>query len=441
MKKEQISASTFILLLWFYIITRTTLYVKTDFGDNLVTGICLFGMLLLAMPYARNAVKVCSNRILLLYILLIVSIILPDIVHFDAFGIITGIKYVLPIFAFFAMLLVFYGKKELPQIAFMLPIIFGTVISVQSLILFVCLFFQVPLGYTLVEYPKLGHTVITYDFLLGTRTAQYRQGGHLILRLASYFFEPAKFAAFLLVPIIGAFALYKKTKRKGFLCVCLINFAAFVLTFSRAGYVALIAAVVFYYAIKRKGMSAPKTTKRDFGKLFGAAGLVIAGVFLIFCVGYLFTKLYPDNELLTQFTMVENGKVILFRTASGDFGKVFELLSKQPYGYGVSQTIHGHAHVDFNTAAAPTFWLYAGGIVSAVLLVILYYLLITRYCIPCIKSKEPIKISIACLFVALTVQGLSYGNWISIDYLYVVGMMILLRDRDILPVRRYRWRL
>lgn len=441
MKKEQLPACTFIFLLWTYIITRTTLYVKTDLAENFITCICLFGMMLIAAPFIRNAVKFCGSRILLLYILLIMSIMLPDILHFDSLGLVTGAKYMLPLFALAAMLLLFTRKEHLPQTAFMIPIVFGTIVSVQSLILFVLLFFNVPVGYTLVEYPKHMHTIITYNFFLGTRTAQYYHGEHVILRLASYFFEPAKFAAFLLVPIMGAFAFYKRTGRKIFLYVCGINFVAFLLTFSRAGYVALAAAIVFYYAVRGKKSAVRKTTKRDVGKLLIAVGVAIAGVFLTFYVIYIVTKIYPDNEFLSQFTMVENGKVVLFRTASGDFGKVFELLSKQIYGYGISQTIHGHARIDFNTASAPSFWLYAGGIVSAVLLVILYYLLVTQYCIPCIKSKEPIKISIACLFVALTVQGLSYGNWISIDYLYVVGMMILLRDRDILLMRRYRWRL
>ena len=100
-------------------------------------------------------------------------------------------------------------------------------------------------------------------------------------------------------------------------------------------------------------------------------------------------------------------------------------MKKRPIGYGISANEFGGSNnVHTNLANAVIFWLVSGGICGIVAALCLVGYLMLHYVIPALKSDDPLVIAVAEVFVALTIHSLSYGNWISVDFLFITGLLL-----------------
>ena len=103
-----------------------------------------------------------------------------------------------------------------------------------------------------------------------------------------------------------------------------------------------------------------------------------------------------------------------------------KLLIRKPYGYGMTILIHDGGENDYNVANALSFWLYGGGFLGAMLMLYNLLQMFLNYAISSIKSNNCMLKAYGLIFVAQVVFAFSYGTWMNMDFIFTVGMMIMI---------------
>ena len=106
----------------------------------------------------------------------------------------------------------------------------------------------------------------------------------------------------------------------------------------------------------------------------------------------------------------------------------------QPYGFGFANNLHGSSTsvLDTNLANAFVLWLVTGGFIGAVVAVVIILSALVHYVIPCIKSNEPIKTGVGLAFFGLMIHSLSYGTWMTPEFLLVMALISVLYNKSTL---------
>ncbi len=412
----------FVLSIWIYIITNTTLYVREYSQHYLIEIIAIIAATLLWLTIGEYKKRRILNRVILLYIFAIFCVMFPDLIGQNWENIGSCINLLLPVYMLFLLSSVetIYLKKLA-----IIPMIYGLIISVQSLILEFTAFLGIEVGGNYERIEKNANSLrYVYNFGLGLQSTIFQiGGGRKLLRLNAYYLEPAKFAFFLIIPLALSFFAYKETKKKRYLVMSIIVGTAMFFTFSRAGYVSLILTYGIYRII-RTGKDTNRTSVNDVAKLiFAAAGSVL----LVYVIFYMVNAISgPDASwLIKQFSWTENGRVTLIRSESSNLPDIIKRLMVRPYGYGIGVINHDGSVYDYNVANALSFWLYAGGFLGTIVIVYLLYYLISRYAIPCIKSNNSYGKAFSFMFLYQMIFSFSYGTWMNPDFIFSIGCMII----------------
>lgn len=429
--KKKNNSFLFATFLWIYIITNTTLYIKNYAPHYLIEGMSLLGMFFVFFFSGKLFYKWKLHKIIILYVLGVLCFLIPDILSGNKTGLSMGINLFLPIIILFFLISVMEKQTELKYLIH-IPIVYGFIISLQSLILGALIYFGVNVGghYETIE-KNGGASRFVYDYFLGLQSTIFNLGKHKLPRLNSYYLEPAKFAFFLIIPFVITLFKYKETKKKPYLFVSLICVACLFLTFSRAGYVSCIIAFGIFAILKKFVQENKKATFNDLVLILIGLILLVGIVFGIFIViNYLIENGNSNNWLLKQFTFSENGKVVLVRSESSNFSGIIQRLSDRPIGYGMTVLLHNGGQYDYNVANALSFWLYGSGYIGTLIIVTIIIKLTVTYAIPCIKSKNYLKNAFGVIYLAQTIFSFSYGTWMNIDYIFTIGIMIVLCTKE-----------
>lgn len=422
-KYEQV----FGVFLWLYILANTTLYIGDIWMYRGVEVIALIGMLLCTI-LACNIKGIRVNCLVLMYGLAVMCCIIPDVIDGNIEYVSSGINLLLPVFILMLMNNIYSNMDSVPSMLINIPLVYGSIVAIQSLILQVLTVAGVNLvgHYESIE-KNAGQLRYIYPYFLGIQSTIFHVGEVDILRLNGYYLEPAKFAFFLIIPTIIGFYLFKETRKKRYLCTAIVCGIALFFTFSRAGYISMICAIGLSCLWKKNSSSFKvKAAPKDWMKMIGIAFGVLGIILILMIIGAYFANQDADNYLLKQFTWQENGKVTLIRTESSSLLDIFRQIIEKPYGYGMGVLDHSiEKKGDYNVANAFSFWLYAGGVLGVIFILGIFVKVISRYVIPLLSNKQGIGKAYATIFVALTIFSLSYGNWITVDYMYILGMMIL----------------
>ena len=434
MKNNSLKIRLFMIAFWSYFFTNITLYIKDYSTHYIIEGIS-FAIIVVITFFTKVKQKFYMNTIFVLYVCLVFSAVFPALLQNDKTGITMAINLFLPIVLLICLVNIFYYNEVFPKSLYMIPIIFGVVVSLQSLFLELMEFLGVHISGQYMEIEKNGGQIrYVYDYFLGLQSTIFKVSGFKVLRLNSYFLEPSKFACFLIIPLFLTFFLYKKKKKKIYLLSLIVITLTMFFTFSRAGYVSVIFASGIFLICQKKGDGASNkksrhTTWNDLMKIIIASVALVGIVYFLFVIGNIISNLNPDSWLLKQFTWTENGKVSLVRGESSPLLEVFGLIIKKPYGYGMKILLHNDSLMEINVANALSLWAYAGGFVALIVLFFLMWNLFIGYAIPCMKSKNPIRNAAAVAFTAQTIFCFSYGTWIGVDYLYLIALMILFQKQ------------
>lgn len=415
------------LAFWVFIIEASTFYVRSNTIDNIFQFfVCLLMLFLVLVKGCRRQIVI--SRVLILYLLLVSSALVHDLVAWDMTGLREGAARFLLLAVLFYMDNTLTLDRGIPDSLFVIPVLYGGFISIQGMILQTMNFLGMPVLTKRVVMEKFQ---VSYDMEIhGLGVVMYNGGrflGRDMLRIYGHFIEPAKMAAFLLIPIFFSWGLYQKSGKKFYKYMMMLCLAGLLLTFSRAGLVALIGALVIRKIVGKRTRSLnekeashyPVTGRKDLIKLVVAAAVFLIAAILALNLLVALAKFFPEFRILYHGITNEQGKVNLIRKEGADISYVARLIKDRPLGYGFS----GNSSVHTNLANAFIYWLICGGLPGAVLVLILFGYFMLKFAVPALKSTDPLQTAVACAFLALTIQNLSYGKWADVDFLFLAGLL------------------
>ena len=427
------------LFVWIYVIEATTFYIKSNFIDNVFQLGAILMMCFLLVASGR-ASRLRVNNEFLLYLLLLLLGLVPDLLSGNFLtGFTVMVSYALP------LLMYLYVNNRFDKICkidiwvFSVPVVYGVIISILGIIQESANLMGFPISISVENIYKTGNSKVAMCSLFGIPLGQYSSWGNIagrtLLRIQGFYIEPSKMAMFLMIPIFFSWGLYKQTKQRKFKYALILCSICFVLTMSRAGIVSLVAVLVvkhFYNNKLRNGAIMQRTTANDIIKLFGIAfGIALAAVSVLLLMVQL-SKFFPGLEFLhVGITDLSSGKLNLIRQETVDTSTIVNGLISQPYGFGFANNLHGSSTsvLDTNLANAFVLWLVTGGFIGAVVAVVIILSALVHYVIPCIKSNEPIKTGVGLAFFGLMIHSLSYGTWMTPEFLLVMALISVLYNK------------
>lgn len=430
----------FALLIWIFIFEKITLYMTgSNRMDNLFQIGCVVLMMMILMVRKINGIPLRLDDISVLGFLLILTATWQDIMRFDTSGLAMAVSYSLPIFMYIFIINVWYYNDKISKSILYIPMAYGVFSALQGIILFFANFFGFHIRHYSQYIPKESKLYTFYDYGLGGYESWGSIFGHNLGRARAMFVEPTRFAAFLMIPMCLFWAYYKKYKKRGYLVGLGIVLLSFIITLSRAGYITLIGALVVGAFAKmgrsKSGENTTRATKKDVRKF------LIMPIIAIFAVEVLIhgmaelSKKYPDASFLSVGLVdEETGEARIFRSETFDFDYIVPKFVERPWGYGLSNTPHrnDYSHdLDTNLSSAMLIWPMAGGVPGLIVMVILLLTMFFKYCLPVLKSDDPLENAIGLIFVAMAINSINVGNWLNCDFLFIVAVMVALRRKVI----------
>ena len=432
------------LLVWIYVIEATTFYIRSNFIDNIFQLCCIVVMLFLLVISGR-LFRFTFDNFFLLYIFLLMTGWIPDLFSGNgAIGLTVMGSYALPLFMYLYVKNKYYWSEKISISLFKIPVIYGVIISILGIIQEAGSLLGLPFNIWLEDIGKTGNSNVAMCSLFGLPLGAYSSWGNFagqtLLRIHGFYIEPSKMAMFLMIPIFFSWGLYKKTRRKSYRLALILCIVCFVFTMSRAGIVSIVAALVvkYFYVKKHRNVTdtvPQKTTANDLLKLVGIPfGIVIAAVFVLFLMVQL-SRLFPGLEFLyIGITDLTTGKANLIRAETVDAPIVINRLLSRPWGFGFSNNLHGSATsiLDTNMANAFILWLVTGGFLGAGIAVMIILNILLQFGIPCLKSSDPVKSGVGLAFICLTIHSLSYGTWMTPEFMLVVSLMSVISNKTLI---------
>ena len=429
----------FACLVWLFIFENITLYMSDPrIVDKAIQMGCILIMMAILLVRKINGIPIRLDDITVLGFLLIATSVWHDILKLDLSGIRMAVTYSLPIFMYIFIINVWYYNKTISRIVLWIPIVYGIFSSIQGIILFALNFLRIPVYHYEKYIPKQDNTYIFYQFFGG-----YEPWGgilgHPLGRIRAMFVEPTKFAAFLLIPIFLLWGAYQKRKKRSLLICLIIVVLGFILTLSRAGYITFVGAIVVgLFAKMGKDKNADvdhtKVTRRDVRKFLIMPILALIAVQLLLQGMAELSKKYPDASFLSVgIVNEETGKAEIFRSETFDFDYIVPKFVERPWGYGLSSTPHRGDYtydLDTNLSSAILIWPMAGGVPGLLVMIALLATMFFKYCLPVLKSDDPMENAVGLIFVAMAINSINVGNWLTCDFLFIVAIMVALRRKS-----------
>ncbi|SFT32887.1 O-antigen ligase like membrane protein [Lachnospiraceae bacterium XBD2001] len=430
----------FALLIWIYIFENITLYMTgSNRMDNLFQVACVSVMLVILLVRKCNGIPIRVDDITVLGFLLIFTATWQDIIRMDMSGLAMAVRLSLPIFMYIFIVNVWYYDSRISKSILYIPMAYGIYSSLQGIILFFAHF----LGFYVRSYtkyiPKQDKTYTFFAYGLGGYESWGSILGHNLGRARAMFVEPTRFAAFLMIPLCLFWAYYKKYRKRGYLVCFGIVLLSFILTLSRAGYITLVGAIVVG-AFAKMGRSKDsednsKATKKDIRKFLIMPIIALIAVEVLLHGMAELSQKYPDASFLSVGLVdEETGKARIFRSETFDFDYCIPKFVERPWGYGLSNVPHrkDYTHdLDTNLSSAMLLWPMAGGVPGLLVMVSLLLVMFFKYCLPVLKSDDPLENAIGLVFVAMAINSLNVGTWLDCDFLLIVAVMVALRRKTI----------
>lgn len=431
------------LLVWIYVIEATTFYIRSNFIDNIFQLGCIVVMIFLLIISGRMS-KFTFDNFFLLYILLLMTGWIPDLLSGNGtVGLTVMGSYALPLFMYLYIKNKYYWSDTISISLFKIPVIYGVMISILGMIQEAGSLLELPFNIWLEDVEKTGNSNVAMCSLFGVPLGQYSSWGNFagrtLLRIQGFYIEPSKMAMFLMIPIFFSWGLYKKTRKKFYKLALILCIVCFAFTMSRAGIVSIVSALVvkYFYVKKHKNKSniaLQKTTVTDLVKLIKIPFGIVTAAILVLMLMVQLSRIFPGLEFLyVGITDLTTGKANLVRAETVDASAIMNGLFSHPWGFGFSNNLHGSVTsvLDINLANAFILWLVTGGFLGAGIAVAIILSILLQFGIPCLKSNDPVKIGVGLAFICLTVHSLSYGTWMTPEFMIVVSIMTVISNKTL----------
>ncbi|MBO6214739.1 MAG: hypothetical protein J6N76_04295 [Lachnospiraceae bacterium] len=427
----------FSVLIWIFIFEKITIYNSLPaWTDDLLQVGCIAVMMGILVIRAIKKIPVKADAVVVLELLLLFSGTWQDILAMDMSGLRRAFAYSLPIFMYLFIINVWSKKETIAKPLILIPMIYGVFAAVTGMLLFLMCFFDIPAYMRNVYIPKEGRSYNLSIYGIGGFEPFGSIAGHVLGRVRGYFVEPTRMAAFLVIPLFLFWGMYRKKKSRSVLILFLITAGGFLVTMSRAGYITVVGALVimaFARSGKNKVFADNRATNYDIRKFIVLPILAFIMIELLLHGMVALSERFPDAEFLSVGIVdPETGQAHLFRSETFDFEYIIPKFIERPWGYGLSQTTHRgdyYYDLDTNLSSAILLWPMAGGLPGLIIMVILLMYLFFNYCIPCLKSQDPMDNSIGALFTAQMINSVNVGNWMTPEFLLIVAVMVAMKRK------------
>ena len=411
------------ILLSIFVIEYSTFVVDSLVWDRIIKLGVFFS---LAAFFKNYSLSGPSRITLALYGALLSSALLASLIQMDADGITQFMKFLLAFMVLPLALKRLPNKRDPPGIVLKLPIFWACLFSVQSVILFTLIYFEYPVRSVMLRLERLPFYDTRSFGIWGYGNALWEiTNGSQILRVSSWFHEPAKLAAFLMYPIFVAWGYYVSTRNIRYLVQAGLCLACLAATFSLAGMFGFLGACLSLAMLRPAPDRRPRVTLRVGVKL-----VAIAGLFLLLAQVTL-SKLhnlyeYHDETVMMKALARDPTSQTLVRD-SAMVDTTMAIIGAKPFGAGLADTGSTEG-ADTTSSNGFMWWVKAGGIPAAIILVLLYVRLTYVYCIPLLLFPRPVYRGVAAGFIGATIVQLSDGTFVTPYYLLNIGIMMLCAD-------------
>jgi len=347
---------------------------------------------------------------------------------------ITGYKFFMKFFFFFAVALVLHAFIFSHRLI-KFPMYIGLFFAVQSIILIVRLWLGIPPETQEVLFEQEafsdGDPWISYGVWgYGNWRQLYvgESGMGLMVRAQSFFSEASNLGKFLLYPVFISWGLYALTAKYRYLAICILCFIGMMATLSITVTIAFATTVLLYLILKEKLV----VKKFILGAVLFATFISMASVAWDY-----FLEIYNPDTSSASLVEAMLGRTDVSVTYRVDWSlSVVDLVKERPLGIGFVSPAHSR-YLDLNNPSAltqnpfaPMSWLLRTGFLGLGMMcfILIYvYLKILRKQI----RQNNISRYIALAFIAQILVHVGHGNWIDPMFFFTLALVLSLHRNQI----------
>jgi hypothetical protein len=442
---KKVAVWGFAILVWIFVL-EYSLYLVGGLVADRVIKLASFGGLLLMLGFYRRQLEPHVKTLLLLFLGILLSALIPSIVTWDKVGFVQWGKIAFMAGILGLLLVDIKRARECNEAA-------------SDIYLWIAAFFvfQAIVGFSAVLLGWLDSSVLI-DIerrpgqersislgLFGLANAiQTPVEGVKVLRPQGWFIEPSILAAFLLYPAFASYARFRQSQKAIYRLLSWSIFLAIFMTFSLAGYFAVLAAVLFLT------LSIPLFRIMSGRRLKWLYPIVILLLFVLMSRGIIYgtNHVYQLNRSEVQSLLVAgkygggvepsalekfsvSATKMLARDPNGQSGNLFResyklqrymsMIAAHPIGIGFGIT---QGYSEINSGNAVVFWLLSGGVVAVTLLAWMSWYLFWTFCHPLLVSGNIVQRCVAASFLGHAIQNMSYGNFVAPFFLLHLAIMV-----------------
>ena len=378
-----------------------------------VAKLLIPGLLLVLIPI-RQAPSKAFRLFILFYLLFTLWGLAPGIVAGEFVE--TSLVWVrfLPRFVFVLLVgLYFLRQPEAPILVMKILVLIAGLTVVQFCILVPSILFDLVEGFYL---PGPNPALYFGPWgILGNQTAMMSFSGLSVpvFRLTGFWLEPSNASGFLFAAFFLARVIHEIEKKRFWRIMSYVCLAGGFLCLSNAGYLAIAIPILFACLFMKKSGGRLAYVVILTALALGLAYFAVRGRSLV-------NESYSNSVELKALAGARAGTDV--DASSGRIEllqKNLDLILTQPFGIGMK--ISGEGHYEDASGSAPVQWLAYTGFLGLVLL------LMREYQIVMIAMKysrgSPIIMGVAQAWLAMCVQHLVYGTWMTPAYLVLCALV------------------
>jgi len=405
-----------------------SIYLVSSISLDALIKISSLAFLFVFALKSTNRINRVEVILLLCYLLLFFSAALPTVMNVDITGGLILIKYFYMFMVLPILLVSYRGISNCGEFLISTFILIGVLFSMQAILaslgVFLGLFDKSDVIY-LQRYG--GMDTVTFGIFGFGNAIQSPFLDFQILRPQGWFLEPSKLASFLLLPAFVSIGRYQVYRKSRYILSSFLIFIGIFLTFSLAGYFAVICATLILIFSKFFYRKLKRIPILKFSYLIPIFLAFFVFAYSLLNLAYIASDI--DKDSLTESQAVITG--LLERDRGGPSGNLVREIHKSdnyiavlmdsPLGVGFGEATSD----ELRSGNAFLFWFSAGGIMAVLAIIFMFTYIFLVFCHPLLISGDAVFQSLAASFIGHAIQNLSYGNWIEPYFLLHLALVVM----------------
>jgi len=405
-----------------------SIYLVSSISLDALIKISSLAFLFVFALKSTNRINRVEVILLLCYLLLFFSAALPTVMNVDITGGLILIKYFYMFMVLPILLVSYRGISNCGEFLISTFILIGVLFSMQAILASLGVFLGLLDKSDVIYLQRYGGMdTVTFGILGFGNAIQSPFLDFQILRPQGWFLEPSKLASFLLLPAFVSIGRYQVYRKSRYILSSFLIFIGIFLTFSLAGYFAVICATLILIFSKFFYRKLKRIPILKFSYLIPIFLAFFVFAYSLLNLAYIASDI--DKDSLTESQAVITG--LLERDRGGPSGNLVREIHKSdnyiavlmdsPLGVGFGEATSD----ELRSGNAFLFWFSAGGIMAVLAIIFMFTYIFLVFCHPLLISGDAVFQSLAASFIGHAIQNLSYGNWIEPYFLLHLALVVM----------------